>query len=848
MECRDELPDSSTLSMSPESSSLFGERSHQIDDERTHKMQLNSFPSETLCEDPGQTEDSDDSVEIVAVYPAKNLSYSSSSNNSLPSVREMIKRTPVRQQQQNATKLDISRNEKKSKTNETTKVRRRKPLKCKRLLFKSSSSDRLPTSDWSNPDSHVDSNNSSGEPATSNSSIMSSTICLDDSNDQSKSPTTLKKSSLIISSTPFLSSPEISDDDDNEATTKTDIKDSKQADDKITDNSKTPLDNANAVSSQASDLTNWCSNFDSSSTLESLVGISACVEPCETTNNKDSTRTSICTELPSSVYSHRATDIHPSDGVSESDGKLSPFLQSPDSQTKADYVFEDISTQVVDSMQLDSNSSDEENAIATAARKSEKDSDNIECTLSQPDSLSPDLLNDASDSSFVEECDKDEALVGIEGMSIPVKQVDPFELLSQDPDAYTEIPRTTPLEIKRRISRKRTDIASDSVLPSAKRKKTSLSDSESEPADNELDSRKTIPQTIYNNVFVMPTCASSSFDVIMPTYKRVRPLKLKLRRLQSNDIKKINCQIQEKKIPITSRYERYKRQCEAFLEAQSVPQSLTVTVPLSFLSTRKRISEENSSNALNEISSDEVFTDSQVSVGNEYLVTSSGGTAITLGRGSSVSQKELNSSIPMRQTDTAANLGTDKKLDLFTKELSTPGKSNTECTGTCYHAPPFSRSRLPSPIVEKPLTGAKPKVINVSHATNTPQSFNKKTISRVTTTTTTHVVPSGSTSTTVPANASTSMTAKITLPSSRLQAINLKPKQKSRFEDLFYHFLNWDPDIFLNRPLAENGCPMKLNLILANEPTPVLEVYQCYDQYFETMRPLLLLELWDMVS
>ena len=853
MECGDELPDSSTLSLSPESSSinsLFGEPSHQIN-ERTRKTQLNPLASETLCEDPGQTEDSDDSVEIVAVYPAKNLNCSSSSNNSLPSFREMIERAPVRQQQQNATKLDISRNEKKSSTNKMTKVGRRKPLKSRQVLFKSSSSNGVPTSDWSN----ADSNNISNESATSNSSI----ICLDDSNDQcnNSSPTTLKKSSLITSSTPFLSSPEFSDDDDNEAVTKMDTEESKQADDKITDNStkiKTPLDNAKALSSQASDLTNWCSNFDASSTLESLGAIFACVEPCKTINNKDSTGTSISTELASSDYPHRATDVHPMDGVSESDGKLSPFLQSPDSQTKADYVFEDISTQVVDSMQLDSNSSDEENAIATAARKSEKDSDKLECTPSQPDSLSSDSVNGTLDSSFVEEYDKDEALVCMEDMSTPVKQVDPFELLSQDPDAYNEIPRTTPLEIRERRSMKRTDIASDSVLPSAKKKKASLSisDSESEPSDGELDSTKTIPQTIYNKVFLMPTCASSSsFDLIMPTYKRVRPLKLKLRRLQSNDIKKIKCQIQEKKILITPRFERYKRQCEAFLEAQGVPQShqivqdsLIVTVPLSFLPTRKSISEENNSNALCEISSDEVFTDTQVSVRNEYLVTSSGGTTIALGHGSSVSQNQLNSSIPMRQTNGAASLRRDKKLDLFTKELSTPAKSsNTESTGTCYHAPPFSRSRLPSPIVEKPLTGAKQKVI--SHATNTQQSSNKKTISRVTTTT--HVVPSASTSMTVPANTSC-ITAKLTLPSSRSQAINLKPKQKIRFEDLFYHFLNWDPDIFLNPPLAENGCPMKPNLILENEPTPVLDVYQCYDQYFKTMKPLLLLELWDMVS
>ena len=854
MECRDELPDS-TFSMSPEScytNTLFGEPSHQIHDERTCKIQLNLSSSE----------DSDDSVEIVAVYPAKKLMSSSSSDNSLPSVREIFERTPVNQQQQNATKLDISCNEKKSSKNKVTRVRKRKPLKCKRLLFKSSSSDRVPSSDWSNGDSHV-SNNSSKESAIN---VMPSLINLDDNDDQCNNlnSTTLKKSSLITSNTPFLSSPEFSDDDNNEAATKTDTREfgSKQVDDKITAKIQTHLDNAEVMYSQASDLTNWCSNFDASSTLESLAAISAYVEPCKTTDNEDSATTSICTELPSSDY--LSSVMHPMDTVSESDGKLSPFLQSPDSQMKADYVFEDISTQV-DSIQSDSNSSDEENAIATAARKSAKDSNKLERTLSQSHSLSPDLLKDALDSSFVEVCDKDKALACIKEMSAPMKQIDPFELLSQDPDAYIDIPRTTPQEIKQCTSMKRTHIASESdeeVLSSAKKRNTSLlsiSGSETEPSDHELDSTKVIPKTIYNHSFVMPTCASRSSDLIMPNYKRVRPLKLKLRRLQSNDIKKIHYQIQEKKIAITPCYERYKRQCEAFLEAQGVPQSiqtpLTVTVPLSFLPTRKNISEENNLNALNEMSSDEVFTDSQVSIGNEYLVTSSGGTAITLGHGSSISQKQLSSSIPMRQTNTSANLGRDKKLGLSTKELPTPAKSNTESKGTCYHAPPFSRSRLPSPIVEKPSTGAKQKANNLSHATNT--SSNKKTISRVTTTT--DVVPfyaspsmtvpaTASSSMTVPATASTSMAAKHIVLSSRSQAINLKPKQKRQFEDLFYHFLNWDPDIFLNLPLAENGCPMKPNLILENEPTPVLEVYQCYEQYFETMKPLLLLELWDMVS
>ena len=94
--------------------------------------------------------------------------------------------------------------------------------------------------------------------------------------------------------------------------------------------------------------------------------------------------------------------------------------------------------------------------------------------------------------------------------------------------------------------------------------------------------------SIYNESFQLPTCALSS-PVITPQRVQVRPLRVVVDKLNSENIRDIVKQIQQKELCVVSPHSKYREECQLFIQSQTFayPQKklrLVVSIELSLLS------------------------------------------------------------------------------------------------------------------------------------------------------------------------------------------------------------------------------------------------------------------------
>ena len=94
--------------------------------------------------------------------------------------------------------------------------------------------------------------------------------------------------------------------------------------------------------------------------------------------------------------------------------------------------------------------------------------------------------------------------------------------------------------------------------------------------------------SIYNEFFQLPTCALSS-AVITPQRVQVRPLRVVVDKLNSENIRDIVKRIQQKELCVASPHSKYREECQLFMQSQTFayPQKklrLVVSIELSLLS------------------------------------------------------------------------------------------------------------------------------------------------------------------------------------------------------------------------------------------------------------------------
>ena len=78
--------------------------------------------------------------------------------------------------------------------------------------------------------------------------------------------------------------------------------------------------------------------------------------------------------------------------------------------------------------------------------------------------------------------------------------------------------------------------------------------------------------------------------------------------------------------------------------------------------------------------------------------------------------------------------------------------------------------------------------------------------------------------------------------------VKLKPGVLPKAEDLLVEVLSWEAGMYLIPQQMENGTLIEPKLNLKEEPTKVPRMFESYDRYLNTFKPLVFLELSNMVS
>ena len=132
--------------------------------------------------------------------------------------------------------------------------------------------------------------------------------------------------------------------------------------------------------------------------------------------------------------------------------------------------------------------------------------------------------------------------------------------------------------------------SSDDILMPARKKQHILQFNSNEELPTVSLSSQTdeTSTSIYNEFFQLPTCASST-TVITPQRVQVRPLRVVVDKLNSENIRDIVKRIQQKELCIVSPHSKYREECQLFIQSQTFvyPQKklrLVVSIELSLLS------------------------------------------------------------------------------------------------------------------------------------------------------------------------------------------------------------------------------------------------------------------------